>query len=166
VSSVWYASRDGGAWHATPIVTTAAGGRCPGASAAGLLCDYDYEQFMALAIVGTSDGQVRLLYLRRRYAGTAISACMRGPGVTLCGFPTPGAPVETQLWIAWPEPDGSVGAAPLLDQFDAVGTGSPLVHPQQAAIDSLGRIHLVADMSDGSLDYFLIGPRPPTPERD
>jgi hypothetical protein len=84
---------------------------------------------------------------------------MRGAGENFCYFPMPDAPFEAQLWIAWPEPDGSVGAAPLLDQFDAVGMGSPLDHQQQAAIDSVGRIHLVADMSDGSLAYFLIGPR-------
>jgi hypothetical protein len=166
VSSVWYASRDGGAWHATPIATTAAGRTCSGASAAGLLCDYDYEQFLALAIVGTSDGQVRLLYQRRRYAGTATSRCDGGPpGMPFCYYTTPGMAddvVEAQLWIAWPEPDGSVGAAPLLDQFDA-GMSFPLDHQQHAAIDSLGRIHLVADMSDGSLAYFLIGPSPPTP---
>jgi hypothetical protein len=142
---------------------------CPTPGSAGVTCDYDYDNVEPLAILATKDGQVRMLYLYNHYKGTAASICqfmmVRG---LVCYFPIPDAAHDSELWMAWPSGHDQVSSVLLLQQFDVgsivgdesfdVARGANLYyHPTQAAIDSLGRIHLVAAMHDGSLSYLVIG---------
>jgi hypothetical protein len=154
VDGLSYATRTKDGWIVSAIreAGTLGAPACP-TPASGVTCDYDYDAVAPLAILATKDGQVRMLYLYYHYKGTTTPAWSP---LDQWHWQSQ-RPQDTQLWMAWPSGNDRVSSVLLLDQFDVAYYADLFYHPTQAAIDSLGRIHLVALMSDGSLSYLVIG---------
>lgn len=153
--AVAYATRVAGAWQITPLAEDVTAASCDARSPSGPedTCAYDYVRYRPLGVVATPAGDVRLLYTRAHFVGTRPAVCEEGAG---CHWGWPEAPYEGQLMIAWPEGEGFESQVLAEDFHAAAG---------RAAMDAIGRIHLIAhrwwepteDGAEGmKVEYFLI----------
>jgi hypothetical protein len=116
--------------------------RCEAPPGPGSICSFAYEFVRALGLVASSNGDVRLSYVRQHVEGRVVGDCSFGPCTGRYEASSDGT-----LYVAWPE-NGSLPHAVVLEHIPYdLGT---------TAVDSRGRIHLVASGYQASR-YLMLG---------
>lgn len=155
-----HAARKLGRWTVGPVRWPVVNSYCVQdgdlTRAIGTTCRFDYEILAPYAIVGSGSGDVRMLYTRFHTAGTAWWMVSNSGGHWLN---TDGTVGQSELWIAWPLADGSYGSAMLVPDFFVPWAASPAPYTYSgvAAVDALGRIHVVANIDGGVVYYVIAG---------
>lgn len=104
--------------------------RCEAPPGPGSVCSFSYEYVRALGLVASSNGDVRLFYVRQHVEGRVVGDCSSGSCTARYEASSDGA-----LYVAWPE-NGSLSHAVVLEHipYDSGTT----------VLDARGRIHLLA----------------------
>jgi hypothetical protein len=116
--------------------------RCEAPPGPGSVCSFSYEYVRALGLVTSSNGDVRLFYVRQHVEGRVVGGCSLGSCVGRYEAASDGT-----LYVAWPA-NGSLSQVVVLEHLP-YDQGTTVV-------DSRGRIHLLASGYQASR-YLMLG---------
>ena len=150
-----HATRKGTGWAITPIIKDGKN-TCNLACVVGKSCSYDHSTYWPLAAVASGNGDVRLLFARRRYHGTVTAVYDPTNPYSQCKWQ--GGQVTGYVMVAWPS-GGAIKTASV-----AQGIAAKQKSSFEAELDKSGNIHFgvyaYASSSAGNTQvrYVMLGP--------
>lgn len=148
-----------GSWTRRTIAT--ASGKtvadCPAPTRTSASCLVDTTDVTPVAILGTREGNIRVVYTAERMTATLASVCMGGldGAMTTCSYQAQMLTYDSELRLAWSNDDGSIGQT-VVTRTKVAGQGQLAA---SATLDVQGRIHvgLFDGVADTVVRYVLVG---------